>query len=366
MKVTATKIFTPTSIMILVLILIVIGGILIYLTSCKKQEIPDPKPGENRTSNNKNAPKEITSTDLLTLSLRTVAENDWMSGSSRIKLQAFDEADEHMAKEAGQSLELFKERGYRLEIEAHDFEQEGHAVRATLAVDRKFAIQVAEAIQHSGVIKHNGYFSDTAGLPESAGIFSISATYGTGDKLNYSVNDGIPLFGQNVIQALRPLLMQALYREGHSYLPFLSVYHSLPVPSDMIESIEMHQSHMSFLNTYHFRAIWRDNTCYLSGSCADSDGRYECDNRAIDDVDARSILDTFTSANFRIEVRPKSKTDHDQTEHIVLDETTSSFSVGFLGSNESFIPTLGETTDRDGSFNLLMLFRTLVKKYNEG
>lgn len=320
-------------------------------------------PGSRRHGQSPSAPKAITSSDLLSFSMRMNHRSDVIHGSVAISLNAFDENDQRLLAKIGDRAQQFQAAGYVLRVSASDewADRPGHHVEAVLPADESFKASFTQQILQSNIIALNGYHDWAEGLPYGVGEFVLSVDFANGEYLDTLINGTVPAQAIELYRALRPLLIDALIAAGENYLPLLNLDRGAPTPIDLIETISLRQSHMTLFRTYSFGLINATRGSLLDGNFADSTGSYFCRYVTIESADAERLNRALAQARcfFATAADIGSR---DNAMSGVCDATTGSFSVSLRGLAHSFQPLYGAWDET--SEDLEYVFRDLVKKYS--
>lgn len=389
------KSLTPgTMILLIVLIIALVLGVTALQVSCKKkppqdgdesqktiitttdQDITqktrktirptDVIEGGHTTWNDPDAPKDITSTDILTFDMSMTNGSGDIQGYVDISLCVFDENDKYLLEKAAANVQSFKESGYILFIDvvADRVSDYASGFDIALPVDKDFTVRFAEAVRQSGVMEMNGQGDWTSGNPVDAGEFVLAVKYASGDCLSTSINSTIPEKGIALYRALRPLLIDACMAVKENYIPLLNLDGGTMTPEELVKSISMSQSHMLKTETYNFSLMIDAGRGKLTGNYSDEKGEYHCSFVEIENADCERLIRSFvrTRYYYASEKENDDSNKADKYPGVIYDETTSSFSVSFHGVRKSFLPIHGiaDNTNED----LYAVFCELVKKYD--
>ncbi len=386
---------TPgTTILLIVLIIALVVGVTALQVSCKKKPpqegdesqktiitTTDPEitqktrktirptdvlEGEHTTWNDPNAPKDITSTDILTFDMSMTNGSGDIQGYIDLALCVFDENDKYHLEQAGDHIQSFKESGYILSIDvvADRVTEYESGIAVALPVDKDFTVRFAEAVRQSGVMAMNGQGDWTSGIPVDAGEFVLAAKYASGDYLSTSINSTIPEKGIALYRTLRPLLIDAFMAAEENYVPLLNLDGGTTTPEELVKGIHMSQSHMLKTETYNFSLLIDSGRDKLTGNYSDEEGEYSCSFVEIENADCERLIRSFvrTRYYYALEKEKDNSNKEDEYPGVAYDETTSSFSVSFHGVRKSFLPIHGIADDTNE--DLYAVFCELVKKYN--
>ncbi len=372
-------------ILVAILIVVLVVGLSALQVSCSKKPPQGSEPTnvptqtKNPTSSaketrehiiggrkswvNPNAPKDITSTDLLNFFMSMTNDSGDIQGSIDLELCEFDENDKSLTEKAGNNVKRFKKSGYMLTIYVIDnrYSDYGEEMIATVPVDKDFSIRFAEAIRKSGVLELNGIYDWTNGLPPKAGEFIIGANYVSGEFISIEMNPSIPLKGISLYRSIRPLLLEAMLDAEKNYVPLLNLDSAFMTPAELINTINIRQNHMTITETYIFTLMRFSDTYYLTGQFTDKEGqRYACDGAEIESADRDRLLNAFVQSRYYY---ARSDDSDNGSSDGALDETIGSFTVSFKGVRRSYRPIYGNMDASNES--VYKVFRELTRKYSE-